>query len=180
MTFTGLFDLPWWGYVGVTLALTHLTMAAVTIYFHRHQAHHALDLHPAVAHFFRGWLWLTTGNVTREWIAVHRKHHAKVETPDDPHSPWQAGIGKVLLDGVALYRHAAADPHTLAKYGRGAPNDWIERHVYTRYHWLGLALMLGVDVVCFGAIGITVWAVQGLWYLFFAAGVINGLAPWRR
>lgn len=178
MSLDGLIDLPWWGCIAVTLALTHVTMAAITIFLHRHQAHRALDLHPVVAHFFRFWLWLTTGSVTKEWVAVHRKHHAKVETPEDPHSPWQVGINKVLWDGVDLYRKEAANKATLAKYGHNTPDDWIERHLYTPHSFLGLGIMLAFDLVCFGPIGLTIWAVQMMAQPFLAAGVINGLAHW--
>src|SRR5512145_2242359 len=138
----GLVQLPWWGYVLVALGLTHVTIAAVTIFLHRHQAHRALELHPLVSHFFRFWLWLTTGMVTREWAAVHRKHHARVETPDDPHSPKVLGLRKVLLEGTELYRIGAKDPETIAKYGHGTPDDWIERNLYTRHTVLGVALMM--------------------------------------
>jgi stearoyl-CoA desaturase (delta-9 desaturase) len=174
----GLIDLPWWGYVLVTLGLTHITIAAVTIFLHRSQAHRAVELHPAVNHFFRFWLWFTTGMVTREWVAVHRKHHARVETPEDPHSPMVYGIRKVFWEGVELYREAAKDPETIEKYGRGTPDDWIERTLYAR-NTLGLALLLLIDLVLFGPIGLTVWAVQMIWIPLFAAGVINGLGHYR-
>jgi stearoyl-CoA desaturase (delta-9 desaturase) len=170
-----LLDLPWWGVVIATLALTHVTIAAVTIFLHRHQAHRALDLHLVVSHFFRFWLWLTTGMVTGEWVAIHRKHHAKCETPDDPHSPQVLGIGKVLREGAELYRKEAANRETLARYGKGTPDDWLERNVYTRHPTLGIALMLVIDLLLFGPIGITVWAAQMIWIPLFAAGVINGL-----
>ncbi len=171
----GLVDLPWWGYVLVTLALTHVTIASVTIFLHRHQAHRALDLHPALSHFFRFWLWLTTGMVTKEWAAVHRKHHARCETEEDPHSPQVLGLRKVLLEGAELYRREARNPETLEQFGKGTPDDWIERHLYTPYNRLGIGLMLGIDLLLFGPIGLTVWAVQMLWIPFFAAGVINGV-----
>jgi stearoyl-CoA desaturase (delta-9 desaturase) len=171
----GFVPLPWWGYVVVTLALTHVTIAGVTIYLHRHQAHRALDLHPLVSHFFRFWLWLTTGMVTREWAAIHRKHHAKVETSDDPHSPQTRGINKVLWEGVELYRAEAANRETIERYGKGTPDDWIERHLYSRFPTLGVALMLVIDVLAFGAIGLSIWAIQMVWIPFFAAGIINGL-----
>ena len=171
----GLVQMPWWGYVLVALALTHVTIAGVTIFLHRHQAHRALELHPIVSHFFRFWLWLTTGMVTREWAAVHRKHHAKCETVDDPHSPVTFGLKKVLLEGAELYRVGAADPDTVAKYGHGAPDDWIERNLYSKHTVLGIATMLVIDLVLFGAIGLTIWAVQMAWIPLFAAGVINGL-----
>jgi stearoyl-CoA desaturase (Delta-9 desaturase) len=171
----GLFDLPWWGYLVVVLALTHVTIAAVTIFLHRSQAHRALDLHPIVSHFFRFWLWMTTGMVTREWVAIHRKHHAKVETADDPHSPMTRGIGTVLWKGSELYRTEAKNQETLSKYGRGTPDDWIERRVYSRFSALGIAIMLVIDLALFGPIGATLWAVQMAWIPFWAAGVINGI-----
>ncbi len=172
--FTGLFDLPWWGYILVALLLTHITIASVTIFLHRHQAHRALDLHPIPSHFFRFWLWLTTGMVTREWAAIHRKHHAKCETAEDPHSPQIKGIRKVLLEGAELYRVESRNEETLRRYGHGTPDDWLERKVY-RHSVAGLSLMLFIDVALFGPIGVTIWAVQMLWIPFWAAGVINGL-----
>jgi stearoyl-CoA desaturase (delta-9 desaturase) len=171
----GLVSLPWWGYVVVTLALTHVTIAAVTIYLHRHSAHRALDLNPLVGHFFRFWLWLTTGMVTKEWTAIHRKHHAKVETPDDPHSPQTRGLATVLLRGSELYRDEAKNAETLEKYGKGTPDDWMERNVYSAHSWQGVALMLVLNLVLFGAPGLTMWAVQMLWIPIMAAGVINGI-----
>ena len=175
MLLNGLIDLPWWGYVLVTLVLTHITIASVTIFLHRQQAHRALDLHPVVSHFFRFWLWLTTGMVTKEWAAIHRKHHAKVETPDDPHSPQQWGIKKVLWDGTALYKAEARNTETINKYGHGTPDDWLERHIYTPHNAWGIGLMFVVNLILFGPIGITIWAVQMAWIPFFAAGVINGI-----
>ncbi|MBM4226340.1 MAG: acyl-CoA desaturase [Gammaproteobacteria bacterium] len=176
--FNGFLNLPWWAYVLVTLGLTHVTILGVTIYLHRHQAHRALDLHPAVALFFRTWLWLTTGMTTRSWTAVHRKHHAFVETEADPHSPMIHGIRKVLWQGAELYRLEAANPETLAKYGHGTADDWLERHVF-RHDRIGVSLMLLTNVLLFGTIGLTIWAVQMAWIPFFAAGVINGTAHWR-
>jgi stearoyl-CoA desaturase (delta-9 desaturase) len=171
----GLVELPWWGYVIVALALTHVTIAAVTIFLHRGQAHRGLDLHPIVSHFFRFWLWITTGMVTKEWVAIHRKHHAKVETDDDPHSPQTRGIRKVLLEGSELYRDEAKNAETLGRYGHGTPDDWLERNVYSRLLWQGIASMFVIDFVLFGAIGITIWAVQMIWIPIFAAGIINGV-----
>lgn len=171
----GLLQLPWWGYVAYTLVLTHVTIAGVTIYLHRHSAHRALDLHPLVSHFFRFWLWLTTGMVTKEWTAVHRKHHAKVETAEDPHSPKIFGLRKVVLEGSELYRAGTADPETLSKYGHGTPDDWIERNLYSRHAVLGVSLMMVIDLILFGALGAAVWAVQMAWIPFFAAGIINGV-----
>lgn len=173
----GLIPLPIWGYVVVTLVMTHITMAAVTIYLHRHQAHRALALHPAVSHFFRFWLWSTSGQVTKEWVAIHRKHHAMVETEEDPHSPQVYGIEKVLGQGWELYRDEAQKEKTLEDYGHGTPDDWLERNLYSRISkcdTLGVVLMLIVDLVCFGAIGLTIWAVQMMWTPIFAAGIING------
>ncbi len=171
----GLAPLPWWGYVVVMLVLTHITIASVTIYLHRSQSHRALDVHPAVAHFFRFWLWLTTGMVTKEWVAIHRKHHAKVETSDDPHSPVAHGIKTVFWQGSELYRAEAKNAETLEAYGRGTPDDWIERNLYTPFSWQGVGLMLMINLVLFGAMGATVWAVQMLWIPVTAAGIINGI-----
>jgi stearoyl-CoA desaturase (delta-9 desaturase) len=171
----GLIDLPWWGYVVVALVMTHVTIASVTIFLHRAQAHRGLDLHPVVSHFFRFWLWLTTGMVTKEWVAIHRKHHAKVETIDDPHSPMTRGIKTVLLQGAELYRAESRNQETIAKYGLGTPDDWIERNVYTRFSWQGVGLMLAVNLMLFGPIGATIWAVQMMWIPVNAAGIINGI-----
>lgn len=171
----GLLHLSGWGYVVATLILTQITIASVTIYLHRHQAHRALELHPIASHFFRCWLWLTTGMVTKEWTAIHRKHHAKVETADDPHSPQIKGIWKVLWQGAELYRQESRKPETLERYGEGTPNDWMEHHVY-RHSKYGILLMFILDVLLFGTIGITIWAIQMAWIPFFAAGVINGVA----
>jgi len=165
----------WWQIVLFTLITTHITIAAVTIFLHRAQAHRALDLHAIPAHFFRFWLWLTTGMVTKEWVAIHRKHHAKCETEDDPHSPVTRGIRTVLLTGTELYRAEAANAETVAKFGHGTPNDWIERNLYGRFTMLGVAILIVVDLLLFGAIGATVWAVQMLWIPITAAGVINGI-----
>ena len=174
----GLLGAAWWQVLLYTLATTHVTIAAVTIFLHRSQAHRALDLHPAVMHFFRFWLWLTTGMVTKEWVAIHRKHHAKCETEHDPHSPQTRGIATVLLRGSELYRAEAKVAPTFAKYGHGTPDDWIERHVYSRHLVLGVALMLILNVLLFGALGLTVWAVQMAWIPVTAAGIINGLGHW--
>jgi stearoyl-CoA desaturase (delta-9 desaturase) len=171
----GLMPLPWWGYIVLALVVTHVTIACVTIFLHRAQAHRALDLHPAVSHFFRFWLWLTTGMVTKEWVAIHRKHHAKVETAEDPHSPQTRGIDTVFWGGAELYRVEAKNAETLDKYGRGTPDDWIERNVYTRFSWEGVGLMLMVNVMLFGAAGLTIWAVQMAWIPVMAAGIINGI-----
>jgi stearoyl-CoA desaturase (delta-9 desaturase) len=172
---SGLIELPLWGYIAITLALTHVTIASVTIYLHRNQAHRGLDLHPSVAHFFRFWLWLTTGMVTREWVAVHRKHHAKCETETDPHSPQVKGINRVLWRGAGLYRAEAAKRETVEKYGHGTPDDWVERKLYSRFKMLGILLMAAIDLALFGVAGLVIWAVQMLWIPFWAAGVINGI-----
>ncbi|HTT08932.1 MAG TPA: fatty acid desaturase [Gammaproteobacteria bacterium] len=171
----GLIELPWWAYVLVALGFTHITIAAVTLYLHRHQTHRALDLHPLVAHFFRFWLWLTTGMVTKQWVAVHRKHHARVETAEDPHSPLVLGIRRVLWRGAELYRAAADDRQLVARYGHNTPEDWLERRIYAAHPGAGITLMLLIDVALFGAPGLTIWAVQMMWIPFFAAGVINGI-----
>ncbi len=172
----GLWDLAWWQLGLLTLAVTHITMLSVTVFLHRHQAHRALDLHAAASHFFRFWLWLTTGQVTKEWAAIHRKHHAKCEQPDDPHSPHVHGIRTVLLRGYELYRAEASRPDTLQRFGHGTPDDWLERNLYTRFSWHGVALMLVIDLGLFGAAGLTVWAVQMAWTPVMAAGIINGAA----
>jgi stearoyl-CoA desaturase (delta-9 desaturase) len=172
--FAGLIDMPWWGYVLTTLALTHATIASVTIYLHRHQAHRALELHPIASHFFRFWLWLSTGIVTKEWAAIHRKHHAKCETEEDPHSPVILGIRKVLTQGYELYRKEAKNLDTLEKYGHGTPDDWLENHLYSKNNKAGIALMLLIDLLLFGPIGLTIWAVQMAWIPINAAGIING------
>ena len=173
--FTGVLDFPWWGYVVYTLIVTHITIAAVTIFLHRHQAHRALELHPLPSHFFRFWLWLTTGMVTKEWAAIHRKHHAKCETEDDPHSPQVLGINKVLWEGTELYRAESRKAETLDKYGHGTPDDWIERKLYGPHSVFGVVVLMIVNFVLFGFIGVTIWAVQMAWIPFFAAGVVNGI-----
>jgi stearoyl-CoA desaturase (delta-9 desaturase) len=174
----GLADASWWQVVAYTLLLTHITIASVTIFLHRAQAHRSLELHAIPSHFFRFWLWLTTATVTKQWVAVHRKHHAKCETSEDPHSPVAHGIKTVLLQGRELYAAEAAKAETLKKYGHNTPDDWLERHIYTPRAGLGVFLMLSIDLALFGAIGITVWAVQMLWIPITAAGIINGLGHW--
>lgn len=170
----GFWDLTWWQMVLFTLAMTHITMISVTVFLHRHQAHRALDLHPISSHFFRFWLWLTTGQVTKEWASIHRKHHAKCEQADDPHSPHVHGIKTVLLQGYELYRAEALNKDTMTRYGHGTPNDWLERHVYAGLSFLGVSLMLVIDLVLFGAAGLAVWAVQMAWTPIMAAGIVNG------
>lgn len=171
----GLVQLPWWGYLIVLLGLTQVTILAVTLYLHRCQAHRSLNLHPIISHFFRFWLWMTTGMVTKEWAAIHRKHHAKVETHDDPHSPQAKGLKLVFWQGAELYRKEAANKDTMARYGEGTPDDWIERRLYTKHSALGIVLMLGINLVLFGPVGLTIWALQMAWIPFFAAGVVNGI-----
>jgi len=171
----GLLQLSWWQLIVAALILTHITIAAVTIFLHRSQAHRALDLHPAVAMFFRAWLWLTTGMQTKEWVSIHRKHHAKCETPEDPHSPQTRGLKTVLWSGAELYMAEAENKETLERYGHGTPDDWVERKVFSRYVWQGCGIMLGANLVLFGAAGLAVWAVQMIWIPFHAAGVINGI-----
>lgn len=171
----GLADANVWQIVGFTFIVTHVTILSTTLFLHRSQTHRGVDFHPIVSHFFRFWLWLTTGIVTREWVAVHRKHHAKCEGEEDPHSPLVHGASTVLWKGAQLYRASATDQTTLDRYGRGTPNDWLEKNVYTRHRGLGIALMLAIDVALFGGLGVTVWAIQMAWIPFWAAGVINGL-----
>jgi stearoyl-CoA desaturase (delta-9 desaturase) len=168
-------QLPWWGYVLVALALTHITIAAVTIYLHRHQAHRALELHPIVSHFFRFWLWLTSGMVTKQWAAIHRKHHAKCETPEDPHSPQVLGLKKVFFEGAELYRAESKNQETMDKYGAGTPDDWLEHKVYSGNSAKGIVLMAVINIALFGPIGLTIWAVQMAWIPITAAGIINGV-----
>ncbi|MCB9030592.1 MAG: fatty acid desaturase [Deltaproteobacteria bacterium] len=174
--YSGYLDIPWWGLVLITLVMTHYTCLAVTVFLHRSQAHRSVELHPIVSHFFRFWLWMTTGMVTKEWVAVHRKHHAVCETEDDPHSPRIYGVWRVLLGGVGLYRNEAIKSETIKTFGRGTPDDWIERHIYSPYNWLGVVLMAAIDIFLFGAAsGILIWGIQMLWIPFWAAGVINGI-----
>ncbi|MDR9436302.1 MAG: fatty acid desaturase, partial [Thiohalophilus sp.] len=171
----GLWSLTPWQLVVWALVVTHITIASVTIFLHRAQAHNSVKLHPIISHFFRFWLWLTTGMVTRQWVAIHRKHHAKCETEDDPHSPQVKGIRKVLLQGSELYRAEAANQQTLQQYGKGTPDDWLERHVYTPHPYVGIMFLLLINISLFGPIGITIFAVQMLWNPIWAAGVINGI-----
>jgi stearoyl-CoA desaturase (Delta-9 desaturase) len=171
----GLWNLAWWQIILYTLATTHITIAAVTIFLHRAQAHRALDLHAIPSHFFRFWLWIGTGMVTKEWVAIHRKHHAKCETVDDPHSPQTRGLDTVMWRGAELYRAESKNLETMKKFGHGTPDDWMERNVYTRYGWQGVGLMLILNLALFGALGAAVWAVQMLWIPFWAAGVVNGV-----
>ena len=171
----GVLHFSWWQIVLFAAVVTHITIIGVTVYLHRCQAHRALDMHPIASHFFRFWLWMTTGMLTGQWAAIHRKHHAKCETEEDPHSPQTRGIWKVLLEGAELYRAEAKNEETLRRFSHGTPNDWMERNVYTRYPILGVSIMMVIDVALFGAVGLTVWAVQMAWIPFWAAGVVNGL-----
>lgn len=172
---TGFVDLPWWGYVLYTLLATHLTIIGVTLYLHRSICHRALKMHPLVTHVLRLWLWLSTGMDTRQWVAVHRKHHAKVETAEDPHSPQVYGIKKVLLEGVELYRVAGKDQETIDRYGHGCPEDWLELNVYRGNSDKGYYVMMAINLLVFGPIGLTIWAIQMAWIPLFAAGGINGV-----
>ena len=172
---TGITDLSAWQVFLYTMVVTHITIASVTIYLHRHQAHRALELHAIPSHFFRFWLWLTTGQVTKEWAAIHRKHHAKCDTEEDPHSPVTRGIKKVFWEGAELYRAESKNMETMAKYGHGTPTDWIERNLYTKYSWLGVVSLFVINFVLFGVIGISVWAVQMMCIPITAAGIINGI-----
>jgi fatty-acid desaturase len=174
MWFNGLLDLSVWQLIAVALVLTHVTIVSVTLYLHRHSAHNSLDLHPVLKHFFRFWLWLTTAQNTKEWTAIHRKHHAKCETEEDPHSPVILGIRKVLTEGAELYAEAAT-PETLERYGQRTPEDWVERNVYSKYRMLGITLMAVINLALFGVHGIWIWAVQMMWIPVWAAGVVNGI-----
>ncbi len=174
----GLLNLAWWQIVLYTLVTTHITIVCVTVFLHRAQSHRALDLHAIPSHFFRFWLWLGTGMVTKEFVSIHRKHHAKCETEEDPHSPQTRGIKKLLLEGTELYRAESRNAETMVKYGHGTPDDWIERNLYTRYSWQGVGLMLILNLALFGAAGLTVWAVQMAWIPIMATGIINGLGHW--
>ena len=161
-----------------TLVMTHITIICVTLFLHRGQTHRAVTFHPVVNHFFRFWLWLTTGMVTKQWVAIHRKHHQASDTPADPHSPQVYGIWRVLFGGAFLYHTASKDTEMVNKLGVGTPDDWLERNVYTPHSRLGITLMLLIDVVLFGWTGLLVWGIQMIWIPFWAAGVVNGLAHW--
>ncbi len=174
----GYLHASFWEIVLLAFLMTHVTIVAITVYLHRHQAHRALELHPMVSHFFRLWLWMSTGMVTKEWVAIHRKHHAKCETPEDPHSPQIYGIKKVLLEGAELYRAESHNADTMTTYGKGTPDDWLESAIYTGRRDRGIKIMLLIDVLLFGVAGIAVWGVQMIWSPVWAAGVINGLGHW--
>ncbi len=170
----GILNLPWWGDALCVLLATHFTIVSVTLYLHRCQSHRAITLHPIISHIFRFWLWITTGQTTKAWVSVHRKHHACTEGKDDPHSPYVYGIKKVLLEGAELYREAAADPKICDEFGHGTPDDWLERNLYERYSYAGLSISFIAYLVLFGPLGLTYWAIQMAWIPFLAAGVVNG------
>ena len=172
----GLLRASWWQIVLYALLTTHITIVSVTVYLHRHQAHRSMDLHAIPSHFFRFWLWIGTGQVTKEWVSVHRKHHAKCETAEDPHSPQTRGIKTVFWKGAELYRAETKNKETVTKFGHGTPSDWLERNLYTRYSWQGVGLMMILNLALFGAAGLAVWALQMAWIPITAAGVINGIA----
>ena len=161
-----------------TLVTVQITIACVTLYLHRSQAHKSVTFHPAVAHFMRFWLWLTTGMNPKEWVAIHRKHHQSSDTPTDPHSPQIYGIWRVLFGGAFLYYNASKDTEMINKLGVGTPNDWMETNVYSKFPNYGIILLLIVDLVLFGPVGLLIWGIQMIWIPFWAAGVINGLAHW--
>ncbi len=176
MFLLGFWDVSVWGLVLWTAVSCHITLLSVTVFLHRSQAHRSVDLHPVLQHFFRFWLWMTTGMITKEWVSVHRKHHARCEGPEDPHSPQVYGIRKVLLEGAELYREATADKQITEQFGRGTPDDWLERNLYSRYNVLGVTILAIVEFALFGLAGIAVFAIQMLCIPVLAAGVINGLA----
>ena len=175
MWYDGLVHATWWQVVCYVLIATHITIVSVTVYLHRHSAHRALDMHPALGHCFRCWLWLTTGMTTKEWTAIHRKHHTVTDVEGDPHSPVVYGLKAVLLTGTELYRTAGRDRPMVEKFGAGTPDDWMERNVYTKWSRSGVTLLAITNVLLFGPLGLTAWAVQMMWIPFFAAGVVNGI-----
>jgi stearoyl-CoA desaturase (Delta-9 desaturase) len=166
------------GLILYTLIVTHITIVCVTLFLHRGQAHKGIEFHPALSHFMRFWLWLTTGMVTKQWVAIHRKHHQKSDVEGDPHSPHVFGIWKVLFKGAALYHTASKDKAMIDSYGVGTPDDWMERNVYTKHSRLGITLLLVINLLCFSWVGLLIWAIQMIWIPFWAAGVINGLGHW--
>ena len=161
-----------------TLIVTHITIVCVTLFLHRGQAHRGIVFNPILEHAMRAWLWLTTGMITRQWVAIHRKHHRFTEQAEDPHSPHVYGIWRVLFGGAGLYHSASKDSVMVAQYGQGTPDDWLEQHVYTKHSRLGIVLMLAIDLMLFGAWGALIWGIQMIWIPFWAAGIINGLAHW--
>lgn len=171
----GLLNFSAWQIVLYTFIVVQVTLSGVSLYLHREQTHRGIQMNPVIQHFYRFWLWFTTGMLTKEWVAIHRKHHAYCETEDDPHSPQIHGIKKVLFHGVTLYTAERKNQETMEKYGQGTPNDWIERNIYTRFHYLGIVLLAFMNIALFGVIGLLVYAIQMLWIPFFAAGVINGI-----
>ena len=171
----GFWDLSALGLILFTLVVTHITIISVTVYLHRHSAHRAVDLHPLLQHFFRFWLWLTTGMITKEWTAIHRKHHAFCETPEDPHSPKIQGLSKIVWQGTEAYKAATRQPEIMQRFGSGTPDDWLERNVYSSHNAVGITLLAFINVALFGAIGLTIWAIQMVWIPMFGAGVINGI-----
>ena len=174
----GLLHATWWQVALYTLVATHITIISVTVFLHRHAAHRALDLHPALAHFFRCWLWMTTGMVTKAWASIHRKHHSVTDVEGDPHSPVVFGIRKVFWQGAELYRASAKDKEILERFGAGLPDDWIERNVYSKYSARGVTMLAIINVILFGPLGLTAWAIQMMWIPLMAAGVINGIGHW--
>jgi stearoyl-CoA desaturase (delta-9 desaturase) len=166
------------GLILYTLIVTHITIICVTLFLHRSQAHRGIEFHPVLSHFMRFWLWLTTGMVTKQWVAIHRKHHQKSDVEGDPHSPHVFGIWKVLFKGAALYHTASKDKAMIDSYGVGTPDDWMERNVYTKHSRLGITLLLVINLLCFSWVGLLIWAIQMIWIPFWAAGVINGLGHW--
>lgn len=172
---SGLVEFSFLDYLIYVLIVTHITIISVTVYLHRYSAHRALELHPILQNFFRFWLWLTTGMNTKAWTAIHRKHHAKCETIEDPHSPIILGLKKVLFEGAELYKLEAVNEETLKRYGAGTPNDWLENNLY-KHSILGVSILLIINFILFGFAGITIWAIQMIWIPFWAAGVINGVA----
>ena len=166
------------GLILYTLIVTHITIICVTLFLHRSQAHRGIEFHPVLSHFMRFWLWLTTGMVTKQWVAIHRKHHQKSDVEGDPHSPHVFGIWHVLFKGAALYHTASKDKAMIDSYGVGTPDDWMERNVYTKHSRLGITLLLIINLLCFSWVGLLIWAIQMIWIPFWAAGVINGLAHW--
>ena len=166
------------GLILYTLIVTHITIVCVTLFLHRGQAHRGIEFHPVLSHFMRFWLWLTTGMVTKQWVAIHRKHHQKSDVEGDPHSPHVFGIWKVLFKGAALYHTASKDKAMIDSYGVGTPDDWMERNLYTKHSRLGITLLLVINLLCFSWVGLLIWAIQMIWIPFWAAGVINGLGHW--
>ena len=165
-------------YIIYTLIVTHITIVCVTLFLHRGQAHKGIIFHPILSHFMRFWLWLTTGMITKQWVAIHRKHHVFSDQEGDPHSPHVFGIWTVLTQGALLYSRGAKDTLTIDKYGIGTPNDWLEHNVYSKYNFLGILIMFWINIQLFGLVGIVIWGVQMIWIPFWAAGVINGVGHW--